>query len=261
MRAVILSAGQGRRLLPWTHDLPKCLLPFAGRPLIAWQLEALSEAGIDEAVVVVGFGAQNVEKAVAKLRPEDLKVRTIFNPFYSVADNIASCWAAREEFSSDCLLMNGDVLLDSAILSRVIAQAHRPVTVTIDASKAEYDADDMKVQVEGDRLLRVGKTLPPAATSGESIGLLAFRGGGGPLFVDALDTILRQPGGVARWFLSAVDEMATRGLVGVVPITGLAWTEVDYPADLGRAEALARRWMGWTRPEEGGINPYSAPGH
>ena len=49
MKAIILSAGQGRRLLPLTEDTPKCLLPLSGRSLLEWQLRALAAACRDAA--------------------------------------------------------------------------------------------------------------------------------------------------------------------------------------------------------------------
>ena len=70
MKAIILSAGQGRRLLPLTERVPKCMLPVRGRPLIGWQIDTLARCGIDDVTVVVGFGAEAVETgARGALRP------------------------------------------------------------------------------------------------------------------------------------------------------------------------------------------------
>lgn len=242
MKAIILSAGQGRRLLPWTHDLPKCLLPFAGKSLLGWQLEALAANGIEETMVVTGFAAGAVEGEIGRLTPPELKVSTFPNPFFGVADNIASVWLVRQHLVGDVVLLNGDTLFDAAILAKAAAEAQRPITVTVD-HKDVYDADDMKVQILGDRVLRIGKTLPPEATSAESIGMLVFKGLGGPLFAAAIETVIAQPGGVSRWYLSAVDDLAAKGMVGTAAIDGLGWAEVDYPGDLGRAEMLARGWV------------------
>lgn len=249
MKAIILAAGQGRRLLPWTHDIPKCLLSFAGRPLLGWQLAALAANRVDEVVVVTGFAARDVERETERLAPPGLKVTPLFNPFFGVADNVASCWAAREHLAGEVAIINGDTLFDPAVLERVHAQASRPLTITVDVKPA-YDADDMKVQLAGDAVLRVGKTLAPEATDAESIGLLLLKGLGGPLFASAIEAVMRQPRGVSRWYLSAVDELAARGVVGAVNIAGLGWTEVDYPGDLGRAELLARGWVHKERHEQ-----------
>ena len=94
-RAVILAAGQGSRLLPLTEDTPKCLLDLAGRSMLEWQLRGLAAAGIREVVVLTGFRSDLVESALQRIAPAGLTVRTLFNPFYKVADNLASCWLAR----------------------------------------------------------------------------------------------------------------------------------------------------------------------
>ncbi len=66
MKAIVLSAGQGRRLLPLTADLPKCLLPVDGEATVLdRQLELLARCGVSRAVVVIGFGAEHVERHLA----------------------------------------------------------------------------------------------------------------------------------------------------------------------------------------------------
>lgn len=254
MKAIILAAGQGRRLLPWTHDIPKCLLPFAGRPLLGWQLAALAANEVDETVVVTGFAARDVEREIERLAPPGMTVTPLFNPFFGVADNIASCWAARDYLSGEVAVINGDTLFEPAVLAKVRSGATRPLTITVDVKPA-YDADDMKVQLHNDSVIRIGKTLPPETSDAESIGLLLLKGLGGPLFAAAVEAVMRQPRGVGRWYLSAVDELAGRGVVGAVSIAGLGWTEVDYPGDLGRAEMLARGWVHEERRNQA-ISPY-----
>lgn len=246
MKAIVLSAGQGRRLLPWTHDLPKCLLPFAGRTLLAWQLESLAANRVEEVVVVTGFAAAAVEREVQESKPAGLPVTLVHNPFFGVADNIASVWLVRERLSGSVALINGDTLFGPEVLARAREGMRRPISVTVD-TKAVYDADDMKVQLDGDRVVRIGKTLSPGATSAESIGMLLFQGMGGLIFAKAVEAVIDKPGGVSRWYLSAVDDLAAKGTVGAVSIAGLGWTEVDYPGDLGRAEMLARGWVHQSR--------------
>jgi choline kinase len=234
MKAVILSAGQGSRLLPLTAERPKCLLPLGPKSLIEWQIDILSRSGIDEIVVVVGFRAGLVEAVLAKLARPGLRIRTLFNPFYNVADNLGSCWLARHEMSGDFLLLNGDTLFETAVLQRLLHSPPAPITVTIDR-KASYDADDMKVHLDGTRLIEIGKTLPPARTDGESIGLLLFRGAGPELFVDAVDRALHVSEGLKSFYLKVIDQLARSHRVETATIEGLTWGEVDYPADLQRA--------------------------
>ena len=237
MKAVILSAGQGSRLLPLTAERPKCLLPLGAKSLIEWQVDVLARCGVDEIVVVVGFRAGLVEAVLAERVRPGLSIRTLFNPFYNVADNLGSCWMARHEMSDDFLLLNGDTLFEAAVLRRLLQSPPAPITVTIDR-KASYDADDMKVRLDGTRLLEIGKTLPPARTDGESIGLLLFRGAGPELFVDAVDRALRVSEGLKSFYLKVIDQLARSHRVETATIEGLSWGEVDYPADLQRAEQI-----------------------
>ena len=65
-KAIILSAGQGRRLLPLTENTPKCLLPVSGKPVIAWQIDTLLANGIQEIVIVAGFQIGKVEALMAE---------------------------------------------------------------------------------------------------------------------------------------------------------------------------------------------------
>ncbi|MEA3001301.1 MAG: hypothetical protein QOH81_89 [Sphingomonadales bacterium] len=237
-KAVILSAGKGSRLLPLTADRPKCLIALSGRTLLDWQLDALQAAGIAEIVIVTGFRDHLVD-AVAARRTG---IRTLFNPFYHVADNLGSAWMARGEFDRDLLLLNGDTIVSGPLLARVLAAEAGPIAVTVD-EKEDYDADDMKVLREGDRLRRIGKALEPGQYNAESIGLLAFRGDGPRLFIDQVERMMRSPEGTSRWYLRAIDALAQAGAdIRTISIRGEAWQEVDFPEDIERAEALTARW-------------------
>ncbi len=232
--AIILSAGQGRRLSPLTDNRPKCLVPIGGRTILEWQLLALAANGIDDVTVITGFGAHAVESAI-KTMDLPFRAQCLYNPFYSVADNIGSCWEARHLIGEDSVLMNGDTLFETGVLKRVLAEADAPISITMDV-KEHYDSDDMKVRVDGDRLTAIGKTLT-GRIDGESIGLLRFRDTGGRLFGDTMRAVLDDTGNLKRWYLSIIDDIAKSGAVGTVRLQGERWCEVDFPTDLPLAEA------------------------
>lgn len=245
MKAIILSAGQGRRLLPLTAETPKCLIPFAGRPLLEWQVRSLAAAGVTEVVVVTGFEAAKVDHALEAISLPGVTLKTTHNPFFELADNLASCWIARHEMRQPFLILNGDTLIEPEIAKRVLADpATAPITVTVDR-KGDYDSDDMKVRDEGDRLLAIGKTLPLDLVTGESIGFLRFNEEGAKIFVGEIERLLRSEDGLKRWYLSAIDGIARyhAGAVGVRSIEGLEWSELDFPADLDRGVAMTEGWV------------------
>lgn len=237
MKAVILSAGQGSRLLPLTEGRPKCLLQLGDKTLIEWQIWALTQGGVDDIAVVVGYHAQDVVALLKKLESPKLKIRTIYNPFYKLADNLASCWMARHEMKGDFVILNGDTVIEPKIFQKLMASPAAPITVTID-KKESYDSDDMKVHLKGTRLLEIGKTLAPERTNGESIGMLLFRGEGPKLFTDTLENLMYTPEGVKWWYLRAIGQIAEHHQVETCNIEGSLWGEVDFPADHERVSQL-----------------------
>jgi len=239
MKAIILSAGQGKRLLPLTKDRPKCLIGLEGQSILEWQVDVLHYAGIREIVVVVGYKAEKVE-SLLRQRYGPLAPRTIFNPDYDRADNLWSCWRAKGEMEGPFVLLNGDTLFEPEILERLLASKGYPITVTINRKK-KYDDDDMKVVIQADRLLAIGKGLPLERVGAESIGLLKFDEEGARLFRESLDEAVKEKDSVKRWYLSVINHLAQRSVVGICDITGLRWCEIDYPKDLVQAGAVVKR--------------------
>src|SRR3546814_14185335 len=85
------------------------------------------------------------------------------------------------DWSSD--VCSSDLL---PVLQALLASPAAPVSLAVD-HKERYDDDDMKVELDGSRLLDIGKKLPPERVQGESIGMLYFRGEGPRRFVAALE--------------------------------------------------------------------------
>lgn len=243
MRAIILSAGQGRRLLPWTANLPKCLLPVRGdEPVLGVQLHALREAGVREAVVVVGYGADHIQAYLDADPVPGISTRSLYNPYFACSDNLVSCWWASHDMHAPFVLLNGDTLFEPAVVERLLAARAAPLVLVVD-EKAAYDADDMKVARDArGHLLAVGKTLDPAVVNAESIGLMRFAGDGPERFRDTLEEELRAPEGLRAWYLSAVGRLAQRLRVETLSIAGRFWCEIDSFEDLEHARhAFASR--------------------
>lgn len=236
-RAIILSAGQGRRLLPLTENTPKCLLLVAGKPVIAWQIDALLANGIGEIVIVAGFQIGKVEALIAERYHDQANIRILFNPFYEVADNLASCWIARNEMHAGFLLLNGDTLLGNDLLPGLLLHTQAaPISLCIDF-KAEFDDDDMKVQLGPQNQVRqVSKKLPAGETDAESIGLIRFSEKGARLFHDAVEQALREPEKLGSWYLAIISALASQGMVNSYSVAGSRWCEIDFIQDLQKAE-------------------------
>jgi len=247
MKAVILSAGQGKRLMPLTADYPKCLVRVEGQSLIEWQIDELYKGGIDQVTVVVGYRADRVRQQLHS-RYDSKRVRVLYNPTYAWADNLFSCWVARSEMNEEFVLLNGDTIFESAVVSRLLAMPARPITV-VTHQKRNYDADDMKVALDGGRLVKIGKDLAVDRIDAESIGMILFQREGPHMFRRAVEDALRDPAARKKWYLTVIDEMAQSIPIWTCPTNGLQWCEVDFPADLKQAGRVARSCRAFERKD------------
>lgn len=245
MKAIILGAGQGKRLLPLTSDRPKNTIDLAGRSMLAWQVDQFVRCGVERIHVVTGFKAEAQEQEIDRLRREypGCEFETVFNPFYRVADNLVSCWMAAAAMDGDFVLVNGDTLFHESVLRRLLSNRGAPVVLAID-KKDHYDEDDMKVHLDGSQLLEIGKDLPTDRVNGESIGMLYFQGEGPAIFRDTLARIMSADGALGIWYLSAVGAIAQEHVVHTQSVQGLEWCEVDFPVDRTQAEDMV---VGWER--------------
>ena len=202
MKAIILSAGQGSRLLPLTEGKPKCLFPIGPRTLIEWQIWALTQGGVDDIAVVVGYHARDVQDLLKRLEGPKLKIRTIFNPFYKLADNLASCWMARHEMGQDFVILNGDTVIEPKIFQHLLASPAAPITVTIDKKESlrfrRHEGASQRRKAPRHR------QDPAARAHRRRIHRHAAVPGEGPkLFTQYLDDIMHTPEGLKWWYLCA----------------------------------------------------------
>jgi len=238
VRAIILSAGQGRRLLPLTENTPKCLLPILGKTIVERQIDALLANGISEITVVTGFQSTLVETVLQKRYADLGKINSLFNPFFGVADNLASCWIARFAMDTDFVLLNGDTVFEAALLAQVLSSDPAPITLSIDR-KPIYDADDMKVQLDDTGWVKhVNKTMSADQIDAESVGLIFFREHGAQEFRSAVEAALRNETELKSWYLTIIDALAGKQMVQPCSVSKHLWCEIDFSADLARAEAL-----------------------
>lgn len=152
MRFLILAAGQGTRMHPFTKTTPKCLMHLGYGETVAERMARILRK-IDptaEIVYVLGF----MHKEIRAVLPDYVQV--IQNPFYSVSNSIASLWFARDLLDTDLVLINGDIVLSEAAISE-IAALRNPATIVLDSSKR--DSLDCGVVVEGQRVTLMAKSL------------------------------------------------------------------------------------------------------
>ena len=226
--------------MPLTSNMPKCCLPLHGVSILEWQLSQIAQCGIEEVIVVTGFAHEMVDRIVDQVK--GIRVRTLHNPMYAHTDNLGTCWEARAEMDGPFVLMNGDTLFEAAALRHLLeSEKTYPVTLATD-TKSHFDLDDMKVIADGERLLKVSKQLDIHLVSAESIGLMVFDSDGAAAFTRKLEEMMDKPNALKLWYLSAIDQLGSQGLVGICPIDGFSWCEVDDAADFSAAADVVNQW-------------------
>ena len=233
MKAVILSAGSGSRLLPLTRHIPKCLVTLGGRAILDLQLDALAQAGVREAFVVGGYRIDQVAQHL-KDTPPPLTVELRYNPFWAVASSIGSVWTARELLDRPFCLMNGDTVFDASVVADALGRA-QCIGLLVEPIIA-HEHDDMLVRVANGAVAAVAKTLDPVSATHRSLGLIVAADPG-HAYADALLAVIRGEDGTAAFHHAVVDRLARRGRVEAIERAPGCWREVDQPKDIAGWEA------------------------
>ena len=226
--AIVLSAGQGSRLLPVTATRPKCLIEVGGRTLLQRQLEALAAAGLKRALVVTGYRHEQVDEAVNGAQP--LAVETRFNPFWAVASSIGSVWIARDRLRAPFCLLNGDTLFDPEILAAALASPGAGLGLVVEPIEAPT-YDDMLVRVEEGAVRAVAKELPEADATHRSLGLI-LAAENHAAYAQALGDLIAERNGAGAYHHGIIDRLAQHRTVAAIERADGFWQEVDRPEDI-----------------------------
>ena len=128
MKGLILAAGMGTRLLPLTLTQPKCLVHVAGKPMMAYQLDSIRAAGIEECAIVVGYMADSVRNCFGS-NYRGVRLSYVENTAYDTSNNLCSLWQAREEFTDDVILLESDLVFDDRLICELLEMDEPNVAV------------------------------------------------------------------------------------------------------------------------------------
>ena len=232
MRAIILAAGQGTRLLPFTRDHPKCLVPVEGRAILDHQLDALRAAGVRQAIVVGGYRLDRLEAHLAAM-PAPSRPGLLCNPFWAVSNSIGSVWTARALLDEPFCLLNGDTILAPELIGEAIAAARPGVSLVAEQARL-FAHDDMRVDVADGVVRAVGKDLGEGAAHYRSLGVIVATGEGPRAYTAALDAVIQTEGGAQRYHHAVIGHLAATGIVRAIITTSPLWIEIDRPEDIER---------------------------
>lgn len=227
MNTIVLAAGKGIRLLPFTEHRPKCLLEINNVPIIQRTLEQLGACGIERVIVVAGHHAELVENKLNEMAASlpGLSVEVVVNPVYYKTGTIYSLWLAREWTKEGFLLVEGDVVCDLELMRRLVEHPFGDVLVV--DSESELGEEEMKVLCGPQGLERISKELMGEECQGEYVGLAKFGRDGARTFMQSVDELI-QGGQVSAFYEAAIEKLLPSFSLELMEVEGDRWTEIDY---------------------------------
>ena len=250
MRAIIIGAGRGARLMPTTAEAPKCFAEVDGRRILDWTVEALASAGIDSIVFVGGY---RIEAVRADYPQFDFR----HNEDWQNNNILASLFYAQDVMQDGFVCAYSDILFTSAVVSGLL-ESGDDIALGVDtcwleryADRTEHPADDAeKVTVRDGQLVRINRQISEPDAYGEFIGVARFSATGAAQLRDHYRRCQRQfagqPWGAAALFEKAyliqlLDEMLLQDVRMAHVDTPGGYIEIDTQQDFDYAR---QQWSG-----------------
>ncbi len=238
MRAIILAAGRGTRLHPYTENAPKCLTELGGMTLIGRQVATLRSGGVDDIIIAAGYKAE-------MLKLPD--VRMVLNPNWESTNMVETLFCAEDKFGEEVIISYGDIVYEPRVLAALLASRHE-ISVAVDKNWRAYwehrfedpsnDAESLRMDGEG-RITAIGDPVSDIAEiEAQYMGLMQFRGPG----IEALKAARKNFRRVIRpwmdhrpveqaYMTDLLTEMIFMGVdVHAVVVEG-GWLEIDTVED------------------------------
>ena len=173
MKIIVLAAGQGTRLRPLTENVPKCMVPLKGKPLIDYQLDLFKSKSINDITIVGGY-------LIEKLKSKN--VNLITNKVYATTNMVHSLFCAEKELNDDVIISYGDIVYNEKVLQKLI-DSNENISIVVDKNWKEYwtarmddplvDAETLKIK-DG-KIIEIGKKPNHYDDiEGQYIGLIKF---------------------------------------------------------------------------------------
>jgi len=229
MKAVILAAGEGTRMRPLTANLPKPLLPVAGKPFLRHTLEAVRSAGIREVAILVGWQGHRIRESFG--RGEDLGLTIDYEEQTERLGTAHAVGCLRSHVDGPFLSINGDVVVSGEALRELLA-FHRKVGGTVMALAEVPDPRPFGVvEMKGDLVVSLEEKPREPRSNLINAGIYVFE----TAIFDLIDRTPKSPRGEYE-ITDTIRTMIARGEVHGFRLPG-EWLDVGRPWDLLRANA------------------------
>lgn len=164
MKAVVLAAGEGKRMRPLTYERPKVMLPIAGKPIIERLLGVVKEAGIDDLVLVVGYHDETIRNYFGEGERWGINIEYVTQKMQlGTADALRRAEGLVED---KFVLLNGDTIVYAEDIRRVMTDS-----ITLGVVEVRNPEDYGVVETEGEKIIRIHEKMKHPITNLINAGL------------------------------------------------------------------------------------------
>lgn len=226
MKALITAAGLGTRM-NLEEGVSKCLLVIDDKTVVEHSIDSLKKKGVDDIVVITGYDRERMEKACSV-------ATCIYNSRYVTDGIIVSIYAAKEAlYGEEFLFVTGDLFYDPNMID-VCRKTEGDVVISYE-EKAFYVPEDSKLQIENDKVSRMGKDLKSDETSGEFGHMMRLSPAGSRMLFDEIEVCMSK-GETKVYLMDVINALIAKGAdVVSANITGLSRIELDFPEEFVKA--------------------------
>ena len=236
---VILAAGQGRRLLPLTKNLPKTMLKVQEVPIIDHILEAIDMNLINEILITVGHGKSVVMNHL-KNEYKGIPIKYVDNPKHSETNSLYSLWLAKKFLKEKIAIINADTLFNKKILENLINSEFEAALAIDDTIPIPLPEEAMKATIVNKKIVDVSKKILAEKTNGDAIGIYKFSNESLKILINELDDLVSKSI-TKQLFTYAVRNILKKTDIFSVSTEGRKWIEIDDQNDLNAAQDLIRK--------------------
>ena len=230
MKALVLTAGEGKRLWPLTTNRSKSMLMIAGRPVLQYIIDSLVENGIRDIILVVGHGREELIDHFQMGGDKGVRIRYVIQHKQEGAES--AILTAREELEDEeeFLLVNGDVLVEPEMVKRTLTNHETiggDVTMLVTLVSNPEQFGTVKIGANGVVEKMVEKGGPDRYLSNYAVA-------GVSVFSKETLELLEKHGKMEKIF----EEMIANGRQVSAAVWEKEWAEFTYPWDILKANRI-----------------------
>ncbi|MFD7784271.1 sugar phosphate nucleotidyltransferase [Streptomyces nojiriensis] len=247
MIGLVLAAGAGRRLRPYTDTLPKALVPVGPEgdeeslTVLDLTLGNFAEVGLTEVAIVVGYRKEAVYARREALEAKyGVKITLIDNDKAEEWNNAYSLWCARDVLGQGVILANGDTVHPVSVERTLLAARGngQKIILALDTVKNLADEEMKVVTAEGKGVQKITKLMDPADATGEYIGVTLIEPEAAEQLAAALKTTFERDPDL--YYEDGYQQLVNDGFtIDVAPIGDVKWVEIDNHDDLAKGRTIA----------------------